>query len=353
METPPNKRMLWLDAVKGFSIISIMISHSCGIPIIGKYFVAGFVSIWFVLSGFTIREESLLVGVGKKFRSLIIPYFFYGLLCVAALSIRHFILSGYDTRYTLNFLWGLIYSRYSLYSPLICVDNNFFFMRAGIEPLWFLTCLFLSFIWTYFYLGNSRKDRLVLLIVYLIIPILCEKLPILLPWSFDTSFLGSIFMIIGYHFKNIFINKQIALYYSPIKSWIIFLFFIILLIIVVNEFGAGNFSIGYYGDCGVLSYVAFISIGIIKTILLCFFFIIMEKTMLSKCLASVGKQSLRLMCLHLAVFVFVGVVDKSPTMTILSFFILSVIGVLISYFLSLLFGKLQILNIDNRVLKYL
>lgn len=270
-----------------------------------------------------------------------------------ALSVRHYMLSGYDARYTLNFLLGLIYSRYSLYSPMTCVDNNIFFMRAGIEPLWFLTCFFLSFIWTYIYLGNTRKIRLVLLIVYLIIPLLGTKLPILLPWSFDSSFLGSVFMIIGYHSKNIFITKKIASYYSPFKSWTIFLLFIILFVIVVNEFGAGNYSIGYYGDYGVLSYVAFLLTGFLKTILLCFFFIMIENTVFSNWLALVGKQSMRLMCIHLAVFVFVGVIDRSPTMTIPTFFILSVMGMLLSYLLSLLFGKFQIANADNRVLKYI
>ena len=53
-----NKRIEWLDAVKGVCILLILVSHYCNIPFIGYYLFAGYVQVFFIASGYTFKPFS-------------------------------------------------------------------------------------------------------------------------------------------------------------------------------------------------------------------------------------------------------------------------------------------------------
>lgn len=336
-------RIVWLDGVKGFSILCVMMCHSCGFPFgTTPYFLSGFVSVFFVASGFTFRDSTFSNGIVKKAKSLLIPYFFYGFICISALSLRWFYLNNYDLNYTFEKIEGLMYSRFCLYNSnyeeLYYSNDNIFFLKNGLEPFWFLTCMFLAYFWTYLYFFISkRKLGGAIIIVYLLLAYGGSFLPILLPWSFDASFIAAFFIICGCHLKSYFFPK--------IKFWtlsdnnkikvtrcLVLVFSITVFIICTIVFGYGNFSLSDYGRYGILGFLSFCLMGVIKTYLLSVFMgSKMEKTLLVKFFAFIGRHSLRLMCVHLAVFVFLDCVSSGN-------YFLSFAGMTISLLLSIAFG---------------
>ncbi len=50
-----KERKIWIDATKGFGIILVMISHFFFIPKEYQCFVAGYMPMFFILSGYTIK----------------------------------------------------------------------------------------------------------------------------------------------------------------------------------------------------------------------------------------------------------------------------------------------------------
>ncbi|MEG1686224.1 MAG: hypothetical protein RR319_09850, partial [Bacteroides sp.] len=58
-------RIEWIDAVKGLGIILIMVSHVNCLPF-ELPLTAGYVSMFFVLSGYTFNEDGFKKGMIKK-----------------------------------------------------------------------------------------------------------------------------------------------------------------------------------------------------------------------------------------------------------------------------------------------
>lgn len=251
------QRIVWLDAVKGMCMLSIMIAHSCGIPVINVYLNAGFVSAFFVLSGFTLKPKTVSDGTINKAKSLLIPYFFYGILGIFVLSIRDFIINGLNYEFCISRIIGLLYSRYCLYPPHLCDEgDNVFFLRSSIEPLWFLTCMFLAFIWVYIFLNCNGKYRKWLFGLYFILPFGGTLLPILLPWSLDSSFLGALFIILGVYLKKWFLTREIVnnKCIFGINSLYIFFFNLLFFLFLTDLTGGGqlfNIIIWKLWDIGI------------------------------------------------------------------------------------------------------
>jgi fucose 4-O-acetylase-like acetyltransferase len=330
------ERVIWIDGVKGFSIICVMMCHSCGFPFgTTPYFLSGFVSVFFVVSGFTLKEMTLANGLKKKGKSLLVPYFFYGIFDIIALSILFFYKFNFDLNYILEKMQGLLYSRFclynSLYPELYYSPRNIFFLKYGLEPLWFLTCMYLAYIWTYLYLA-SRRFWAITIVLYLLLSFSGSYLPILLPWSLDSSFMASFFIICGYKSKQFFFPK--LLFWDTkfnYNRWVVLALFGAIFIILATVFGQGNFSLSDYGRYGILGFMSFCFFGLIKTFLLA---VLMgskfEHSFVVKALAYIGRQSLRLMCIHIVVFVYLDTVSSGN-------YILSFVGMFISLLISVVF----------------
>ena len=101
----------YLDAVKGFCILLVVIGHAGGIPIIGVLFTACFMQTFFFIGGLTYKdrhEETFGRFAVKKAKRLLIPYFAYAaiLLLIDVLlhhrNISEFLIGGgYSIRKTL------------------------------------------------------------------------------------------------------------------------------------------------------------------------------------------------------------------------------------------------------------
>lgn len=61
-------RMIWIDAMKGIGVLFVLLVHSGGICniILTDFLIAGYMPMFFILSGYTARIETVYCGIRKK-----------------------------------------------------------------------------------------------------------------------------------------------------------------------------------------------------------------------------------------------------------------------------------------------
>ena len=338
-------RKAWIDAVKVLCMITIMMSHSCGFPMATKLIIGGFVSVFFFLSGYTCKSRGTLTeSIKRKAKSLLIPYFFYGFLCVALLTVKQGLSGGSISDCFIHGNLSILYSRYCTLRDW--GGQNVFLLKEGLVPIWFLPCMFLAYIWAEIYFHCSRKIWIVF--VYFFAAYACTFSPILLPWSFDSSFVGAILIILGNESRRYLMEgKDKEKLRSLIQNGFFWLFSVIIFVLLVTFFGEGNFSLGDYGRYGVAGLVSFIAVGVVKSYNLGYIFkLIGENSYFTRLFAYIGIQSLRLMCLHYTIFVLLGVTEHRT-------YLFSFAAMIITLLISVCFGLIKERYSYKPVLRYL
>ena len=286
-----KKYYKWIDAIKGYGILLVMFMHAIGgFPHINLYLYAGYMPLFFVCSGYTISpntQHSFYYNILKKAKRLLIPYFFYAFILNLIFSFKYLWIEKLPE--IIKYEWiGILYSRYCLL-PLGHNDNIIFLSLKHTSPLWFLTAMFLAYVWTYLFLSIQNKKYLILCI-YILLSFILYQCPILLPWSFDISFLSALFIISGMYLRKI----NFSLIYILILSFIF--------VLLVNYNGWTNMSVRNLGNHNYLSIILFYFIGIVQTIIVTYIFRKLERTYLISIFSYIGKYSLRLMCIHMPLF---------------------------------------------------
>ena len=174
-----SKRERWIDVARGFSMLSIILMHCQPPKPIGQLLASYSVQLFFVLSGYLMSTKKTFQQfvVGKANR-LLIPYAFLGFIIILFQSIKDYFLdhNGF---------------------PFITYFKDLLIQRS-FTSLWFLTCLFLAFVWFYLILRISKGS-----IVFsgVICTIICIGSFIyyrrggeVLPWNIDTSFVSLFFL---------------------------------------------------------------------------------------------------------------------------------------------------------------
>ncbi len=209
-----NLRVRWIDMVKGFGIFLMVIGHASGLPENIKLWIYGFhMPLFFILSGYTygmfdekkFKNKGLYFIVKQKTKSYLKPYFilfFINLIIQTLFELLKYGGGGYELFKIRNYLVAGLYSH----------DTN----MPNCAPLWFLTCLFVAYIF-FWIMVNQEKFYKQILVAMIYFIILCFVLFIekkygiaQLPWHIDTALIASIFMLAGN-----FIYK-----FSPRISWL-------------------------------------------------------------------------------------------------------------------------------------
>lgn len=290
-EMKNNQRIVWLDAIKGCGIILVMISHVTPLENWGTYLFSSFMPLFFICSGFVAKDESIPVVLNKKLKSLLIPYWFYGIIATIFFSIVK-TANSYQGG-SVHEWWWLVYSRYCFY----CYGHeyNLYFMPIeSTSPLWFLTALFLGSILSVILLRKKVVSFWGTLFFYIIFTLALSELPILLPWSLDVAFLIAIFMLIGHLLRYFAFTEFIK------RNNILIILLVVAYIILTRINGYSNLSVREYGKYGIYSITLFFINGVLFFFLMAWVFISMNGKLVS-IFALVGKHSLRLMCIHIPI----------------------------------------------------
>lgn len=69
-----SKRLLWIDVAKGICMLAVIAGH-IGQSTLNKIVFAFHLTVYFILSGYTLRNDVSHTSLNKKFKRLMIPYF--------------------------------------------------------------------------------------------------------------------------------------------------------------------------------------------------------------------------------------------------------------------------------------
>lgn len=89
-----EERKTYLDAVKGFCMLFVLLCHAQGVPLIGGLVNASFMQVFFVIAGYTYKDrpgETFGAFAKRKFDRLVVPYFCYaGLALLIRTALKHY-----------------------------------------------------------------------------------------------------------------------------------------------------------------------------------------------------------------------------------------------------------------------
>lgn len=124
---------------------------------------------------------------------------------------------------------------------------------------------------------------------------ICQN--ILFPWSIDLAVFFALCILFGSSFKKFFFNNhKKILFFIALASYIA----------LVSVNGSINLSIRELGNKGMGSLILCFIIGVMYTFIISFVCRKFENTFIVKSLGTIGRNSLRLMCIHYPIMILVG-----------------------------------------------
>ena len=292
-----QERLDWIDAVKGACLLLVMIAHlwrPC--PYWVHVLTGGYMLVFFVMAGITSvgTKRSFNEQIRNKAKRLLVPYAVYGVILILLgmiLPTQAQVEKG---------LLGLLYGRYSLLSPTI--EPHFPLLQACgyLAPFWFLPCIFLSYVLLAWY-DHSHYPYLIVVLAILV-GILTPLCPVLLPWCIEMSFIGFLVMLSGRMLRPILMTIPFALDKTAVLQLLLWSVCGALYLVTWKIDGPTNMSLSQMGNEEVffpLRFVFFGLLGISEAVFLSLSFRTINATILTSFFAYVGRQALRLMCIHL------------------------------------------------------
>lgn len=207
-------RIVWVDVAKYICIMFVMLTHleSCTNEL-RTFFNPFFLNLFFLLSGYTYKhKESFGKFLIKKSKTLLIPWFVFGLSQIALTSVLTF---NFRKELLIEIAWFLLQ------------------VRGHGDAMWFIAALFVAYIPFYFFIKQFERranenniikcSAVAILIAWLlsVVSIIYTKtispsiLPwnsAALPWHFEYMFQAMFYMAIGYMLKRCkydsFIDKR-------------------------------------------------------------------------------------------------------------------------------------------------
>lgn len=303
-----KKRIAWMDLAKCLGILMVLINHAelnlGPINYLGGMF---YMPIFFVLAGMTFSVkagEGLGAFARRKAKRLLIPYFAYNGFLFLFFFCKDSLLTGQISGKSFFPLLGILYSRNCLYP--MGAEENVQFMTLLNAPTWFLTCLFLSLVlYAIVWKQKEKNGRAAycLLAGYMVVALVLRYAsPVLLPWSLECAFYAVALMELGAQIRNRLVLEKL---YE--KKWpALVLLAVFLGACLLN--GPVNMSVGDYGN-SMLLYLAVGGLGSLLVMELCYVIErLSERKGTNVCVTAgvaVGENSLRVLCLHLFVFMLV------------------------------------------------
>lgn len=194
-------RLAWVDCVRGFAILLVLIGHSGCFPDVKQYIYGFHMPLFFILSGFLFNfEKWQSAGFWEFFKSRVrcylIPYFSLATICLCIRLALDYFAYGVSA----SALWASVlpYVKWILYSSS--------FPCPSCGHLWFLAALFVASLFLYGLMAMFKKSAVAgflgcffaILINY---DLNTFSLP-LLPFHMDVAMIAALFMLIGVAIRN-------------------------------------------------------------------------------------------------------------------------------------------------------
>lgn len=287
VKTTANANYRYLDAARGLALLLVMISHAHGL---NRFLIFYYIQIFFIISGYIYRPgHSYGEIIQKKAKRLLIPYFGYSALlwCFYAVIRR-------DGAAMKHSLFGVIYSRFCLYKSVEGAQNVYLLDIAN-GAMWYLTAFFVTSLLFHLIADRCLSDRKRMAAVsaaLLVLTMLLNELPLLLPWSLDIAGIAAVLMLIGAWMKKMdFFEKKC-------NPWLL-AGNVLLYVGLVELNGRLNMSIRQYGRFGSFSVPFFLIISVTGSTLCIWVCKWTERMKISRFFRYIGTHTMELICLHM------------------------------------------------------
>ena len=335
------KRIKWIDGVKGFLMLIVLVSHSMVLPYIGKYMYAAYMQIFFVLSGYVLKSEiSSRDFICKRAKQLLIPYFTYN----SALSMIFLFYKKLEWRQWIEGIWGYLYGT-SEFWVQETTRGGVGFQFAN-NATWFLTAMFLSSVLAIPLLKYESSWRVV---SYIFISFVLYLLPIRLIWNLDIAWGGAVLIYMGNKLKRTRVTKC-----ERERTGVYFLFILFVYIVLVTFNGDISMPLRIYGNRKVISLLMFFIIGIVGEELCRIIFTKMKGNVLKKFLIYIGQNTITILCTHLF---FIHFIRKCAEYVEFNCqYIVSIVGIIFSLINAFILRKIYIImftKTDKKIFLYL
>jgi len=283
-----DKRINWIDTLKGIGIIFVVLGHA---PISGKfcnYIFTFHMPLFFFISGYLFsmtRYPKILNFIKSRIKSLLVPYCCFSALAILILIYRsHFEINNVSVDFLLVF------------KSFLLAKRNFIFYN---NPLWFLPSLFVVEISYYLIKKYVKSNVLIMLLLFVFGYIGVIKLQTLnsvnpLPWGFDNG----MFYILFYGLANILREIKDKIKYKNIFKFVLFLYSIsstLLFYFKQNLYGK-IFNAQLLNVSGYFAYLYFLHLALIGI----FTYLAISKLLFkSKILNYIGNNTLTYFALHI------------------------------------------------------
>lgn len=271
-----SKRIEYIDVAKGITILLVIVGHVEELPPPLKSIIYSFhMPIFFLLSGYFFKNESIQDATKKMFHSLIIPYFVVGLFMrLCQISINYFEGNPFDYIDVLS-LFGVTW-KFGKGVDLVSVG-----------AIWFLVVLF----WSKLYLQIVLKSKYSLLLLVLLANcsiVIKLVFGVILPFGIQQALICSLFVYAGV------ICKKYSLFDKKIPT-IAFVIFFLSAIPFVKSFAVATRANSYgYGMMSIVISII-ISVMVVYAVKkLCEF----KCIFLRRCLSWCGRFSIIILAVH-------------------------------------------------------
>lgn len=196
-----SKRIGWIDVAKGLCMLSVMAGHLSSTPI-NRVVFAYHLTVFFLLSGYTLKVDLSAEGLGKRFRSLMTPYFIT-CACITAMDVVNLVVLDGVTG-----IWPITASiaKNLLRSFMASgTRTNFGALELGsmIGAIWFLPAMFFATVTAQLLLQHipSRKNRYLVGGGLAVLSHISAQF-LWLPFSIQAGVFVAPFLLIGYDMRQ-------------------------------------------------------------------------------------------------------------------------------------------------------
>lgn len=293
-----NSRLGWLDFGKAVGILVVLMVHTGGsFGLLSFYGGMFYMPVFFVAAGYTYRcrkEEPFGIFVKKKVRRLLIPYFGTSAFLWLFFWVKDCVLAGNPGDLKLASVFGILYSRNQMYTAAYSGENPVLLDLLN-APLWFLTAMFLTYLY-YEILSRSKRKYVLLGLGVLVSVLIHYGTPVLLPWSLEAVPYFACFFGAGEWLK---IHDGVA--YLK-KHWYWNLVLLVLFVLLSRINGSVNLSCGNYGR----SMLLYLVVGNLGSVLVFMAGAGLERLCppLIRLFGLIGQETLWILCLHMFLYMF-------------------------------------------------
>lgn len=201
-----KQRIEWIDMAKGLGIVLMIYGHThfCYSPI--KIWLYSFhMPLFFFLSGVTfnlLKYTNFKDYLKNKAKTLLIPYMFFAFVILCWRVVLQII------RYFDN---GILFDFKLIFRQVLGIFLQIRGSDFGIG-VWFLPCIFITFLLLYVVNKLSKGNNLVKLVLgicgFCVGYCYCNNIGVKLPWGIDAAFIALLFVILGHLYAEVAKNQS-------------------------------------------------------------------------------------------------------------------------------------------------